>query len=47
MYVHLSIPQMIKGLSGNLIECGDFTWRVSDCEELVNCRNYRNYRSIF
>jgi len=20
---------------GNLQECGDFTWRVSDCEELV------------
>ena len=22
-------------LGGDLQECGDFTWRVSDCEELV------------
>jgi len=23
------------GVGGDLQECGDFTWSVSDCEELV------------
>jgi len=26
-------------------ECGDFTWRVSDCEELVGC-NSNLYRTF-
>jgi len=26
---------------GNLQECGDFTWRVSDCEELVGVTHRR------
>jgi len=25
----------MSGLRSVLQECGDFTWRVSDCEELV------------
>ena len=35
MYVHLSIPQMIKGLSGNLIEWRNGCRGLSDCEELM------------
>ena len=27
--------QYIPRFGGNLQECGDFTWRVTDCEELV------------
>ncbi len=27
--------KMTRALSRNLQECGDFTWGVSDCEELV------------
>jgi hypothetical protein len=27
--------QYIPRFGGVLQECGDFTWRVSDCEELV------------
>ena len=29
------ITQYIPRFGGVLQECGDFTWRVSDCEELV------------
>ena len=32
MYVKTFISELD---GGNLQECGDFTWRVSDCEELV------------
>ena len=35
MFVHLSIPQMIKGLSGNLIEWRNGCRGLSDCEELM------------
>jgi len=28
-------------LGGDLQECGDFTWRVSDCEELVGVAHRR------
>jgi len=28
-------------LEGNLQECGDFTWRVSECEELVGATHRR------
>ena len=28
-------------VGGVLQECGDFTWKVSDCEELVGVTNRR------
>ena len=28
------VKTFYSDLEGNLQECGDFTWRVSDCEEL-------------
>ena len=38
MYVKTFISELD---GGNLQECGDFTWRVSDCEELYD--NYPHY----
>ena len=46
MYVHLSIPQMIKGLSGNLIEWRNGCRGLSDCEELVG-GNHRRWRGWY
>ena len=34
-YYWFGRTQYIPRFGGNLQECGDFTWRVSDCEELV------------
>ena len=39
------ITQYIPRFGSVLQECGDFTWRVSDCEELVGvyCRRLRGW----
>ena len=34
-YYWFGRTQYIPRFGGNLQESGDFTWRVSDCEELV------------
>ena len=34
-YKWICRTQYIPRFGGVLQECGDFTWRVSDCEELV------------
>jgi len=34
-YWQIRRTQYIPQFGGVLQECGDFTWRVSDCEELV------------
>ena len=39
--------QYIPRFGGVLQECGDFTWRVSDCEELVGVQSQRNDGGCF
>ena len=34
-YYWFGRTKYIPRFGGNLQECGDFTWKVSDCEELV------------
>ena len=41
-YYWFGRTQYIPRFGGNLQECGDFTWRVSDCEELVGGLVTRN-----
>jgi hypothetical protein len=31
----------------DLQECGDFTWRVSDCEELVGVTAFGTFIAVF
>jgi len=37
--------QYIPRFGGVLQECGDFTWRVSDCEELEGGYSYKDNKT--